>query len=545
MPVLMVLPATDLPSVITEEEFWTRIGRRESTILDFKERLPKPGRLQEPVVAFANNRGGSIVLGVSERSPYEVVGAPWTQKDEELLQSMARSIQPPLAPEVSSVWVDGIQLVIMTVAPLERGWAQTSDGRLLVRSGPTNRALVGDELLRFVRERSGEPVEDEPVAGGVADLDRELVGAYLEARLGTVPRKRAPALRDLGFVTPTGELRLATSMLFAPSPQRDSRRFGIEILRFEGAIGGDGPLRAKQDLTGPLPSLVEQADRAIYDEMRREAVVRGLVREELPEFPPIVIREALLNAVGHRDYSARGAAVQVRVYDDALEIESPGTLPSYVTVENLRTEQYSRNPRIMDGLQRMGLVEEAGQGIDRMFEAMEAALLDPPEFAERSATFLVRLRGASVFSAEDRLWIGEFSELGLGADEKVALVYARRNGAITNEKLRALRKLDRDASRHLLQGLVARGLLEPLGRGRGARYVLGTIASRADGAATLGHRREIVLKHARRQGVVVNADVRGLLDLDSGEARELLVDLVARGLLVAEGERRGRRYLPR
>jgi ATP-dependent DNA helicase RecG len=540
----MIGPARDLPSAATEEQFWALVGRRESTVLDFKERLPKPARLQEPVVAFANNRGGLVVLGVSERSPYQVVGASWTQADEEMLQNMARAIQPPLTPDVSTVRVDGLQVVVMAVAPLERGWAQTSDGRLLVRSGPTNRALVGDELFRFVRERSGEPVEDEPVSESPADLEPDLVHAYLKARLGTVPRTRTPALRDLGLVASTGEVRLAASMLFSPAPQRDSRRFGIEILRFQGTIAGDSELRDKQDLVGPLPRLVEQADRVIYEEMRKEAVVRRLVREELPEFPPIVIREALLNAVGHRDYSARGAAVQVRIYDDAIEIESPGTLPSYVTVDNLRTEQYSRNPRIMDGLQRLGLVEEAGQGIDRMFEAMEDALLDPPEFEERSATFLVRLRGTSVFSAEDRLWIGKFAELGLGADEKVALVYARRNGAITNEKLRMLRQVDRDASRHLLQGLVARGLLEALGRGRGARYALGAIASRADGVATLDHQREIILNHARRQGVVVNADVRGLLDIDRAAARELLYDLVAQGLLRAEGERRGRRYLP-
>lgn len=152
-------------------------GTRETTFLDFKERLPKPGRLQEPVVAFANNRGGKVILGVSERKPYEVVGVSWTQADDELVQSMARAIQPPIAPEVSSVWVDGLQVVVVSVQPLERGWAQTSDGRLLVRSGPTNRALVGDELFRFVRERAAEPVEDEAIPGAVADLDRSLVRA--------------------------------------------------------------------------------------------------------------------------------------------------------------------------------------------------------------------------------------------------------------------------------------------------------------------------------------------------------------------------------
>jgi ATP-dependent DNA helicase RecG len=188
-----------------------------------------------------------------------------------------------------------------------------------------------------------------------------------------------------------------------------------------------------------------------------------------------------------------------------VEVESPGTLAGYVTVENLREAQYSRNVRIMDALQRLGLVEEAGQGIDRMIAEMEEALLDPPEFEERSASFVVRLRGGSAFAAEDRLWVSQFSPLDLDANAKVALVFARRMGAITNEQLRRLRPLDREASRETLQDLVAH--------------------------------------HARRTGVVVNADVRGLLGVGAPEARTILEALVLRGLLQPEGERRGRRYL--
>src|SRR4051812_49339882 len=108
-----------------------------------------------------------------------------------------------------------------------------------------------------------------------------------------------------------------------------------------------------------------------------------------------------------------------------------------------------------------------------MVSEMEDALLDPPEFEERNASFVVRLKGTSVFSAEDRLWAAQFSDLGLSPDARVALVYARRHGAISNEDLRHLRSLDRENSRGVLQELVARGLLAQVGKGRGSRYVLG------------------------------------------------------------------------
>lgn len=198
----------------------------------------------------------------------------------------------------------------------------------------------------------------------------------------------------------------------------------------------------------------------------------------------------------------------------------------------------------MEALQRLGLVEEAGQGIDRMYSEMEDALLDPPEFEERDSSFVVRLKGTSVFAAEDRLWAAQFAELELSADAKVAIVYARRHSAIRNEELRTLRGLDRDASRAVLQDLVARGLLDAVGRGPGARYVIGTVAQRARTSASLDHQLAVVLNHARRQGSIVNSEVRGLVDVDRIEARQILYELVSRGLLEPVGERRGRRYLP-
>jgi ATP-dependent DNA helicase RecG len=529
---------------MAQRQFWSQFGDQESMTIEFKQQIPRASRMQEPMVAFANSRGGTIVVGVSDRRPRQIMGVAWSQDLVEQVQEAARSTQPPLQIEVERRSVDGYDVACIQVAPLARGWVQTSDGRLLVRAGPTNRALVGDELLRFVRERAADPVEDEPVSAvGIDDLRPELLRQFLHARLGRSRVNLATSARDLGLTTADGRIRLATLLTFGKDPQRQNRRFGIVVSRFEGSVDIDARLRDKRELSGPLPVLVAHADQRIYDEMRRDAVVRGLVREEVPEYPPVALREALVNAVGHRDYSLRGAAVEVRLYDDAVEVESPGTLAGYVTVENLREAQYSRNERIMDALQRLGLVEEAGQGIDRMIAEMEDALLDPPQFEERSSSFVVRLRGGSVFAAEDRLWVSQFGRLELSADAKVVLVFARRTGAITNEQLRRLRPLDRETSRETLQDLVTRGLLEAFGRGRGTGYRLSELAMQARTTATLGEQLRAVLNHARRTGVVVNADVRGLLGVSAGEARSILEALVLRGLLRPEGERRGRRYL--
>ena len=343
---------------------------------------------------------------------------------------------------------------VVDVPALRRGFAQTSSGRILVRAGPTNRALFGDDLTSFVLERAQEPVEDRPVSSMTGDdLDEEAVRDYLRLRLRRARLDLRAGLRDLGFLHgdhPT----LACLLLFGKEPQARGRRFGIDVLRFEGPRRGRHTLRDRGQLVGRLPDLVDLADRTIYETMRRDAVVRGLLREEVPEYPPIAIREALLNAVGHRDYSRAGSAVQVRIFDDGIEIESPGGLPGPVTVENLKEAQYSRNPRLMEAFHVLRYVEEAGEGIDRMLEAMDDALLAAPEFAEVDNRFVVKLAGGGVLRAEDRLWLQDFSGLAPGPASRLALVEARRHGPVTNASLRRRRVLAAQA-RGLRQQLVA------------------------------------------------------------------------------------------
>ena len=168
------MPDNRTPST-APSQFWSQFGDQESMTVEFKQQLQRASRLQEPMVAFANSRGGTIIVGISDRRPRQILGVTWSQDLVEQVQEAARSTQPPLQIEVERHRVDGHDLACIQVSSLTRGWVQTSDGRLLVRAGPTNRALVGDELLRFVRERAADPVEDEPIPGtGLDDLRSDL-----------------------------------------------------------------------------------------------------------------------------------------------------------------------------------------------------------------------------------------------------------------------------------------------------------------------------------------------------------------------------------
>ena len=123
------------------------------------------------------------------------------------------------------------------------------------------------------------------------------------------------------------------------------------------------------------------------------------------QYPPAVLREAVLNALAHRDYGLAGATVDVTIWDDRIEVQSPGSLPGHITTDNMRREHFSRNRRVMRVLKILNLVEEYGEGVDRMFNEMEARLMEPPHFSATASSVTVTLYNRSVLSIEDQAWL--------------------------------------------------------------------------------------------------------------------------------------------
>ncbi len=190
------------------------------------------------------------------------------------------------------------------------------------------------------------------------------------------------------------------------------------------------------------------------------------------EIPPDVIREAIVNAVAHRDYAIRGDDVRVLMFSDRMEIYSPGRLPGHVTLDNLLTERFSRNEAIVQGLSELGFVERLGYGIDRMVAAMGEAGLHAPAFEETVAGFRVTLvgRGDDLVSPESA---PRWANGRLDGRQERALAYLMEHGSITNREFRELiPDLSDETIRRLLADLVDQGLLLKVGERKATYYIL-------------------------------------------------------------------------
>jgi ATP-dependent DNA helicase RecG len=429
-------------------------------------------KLAETMVAMANGDGGLIIFGLDEKG--RRVEQVWEEEADSALREAAGLCKPPVPSSWQMVDTKAGSLIGVNVAR-SLDLHSLYDGRVLVRGGAINRVLSGDEIRTLAASRQTAAFETEVVPGARPDdLDPELIEEYLdnrEARTGARVGTTAELLFEIGTTDRQGNPTTVGILLFGKNPQMFFPQSGIVFVKFPGnePRGEDGGIGygRRDELTGPLARLVARAWNVVFEEMRVGATVNGLEREELTEYPRFAIREALVNAVAHRDYRIEGRRIEIRMYADRLEILSPGGLPGYMTLDNLVDEHFSRNPRLVGGLYQWGFIEELGLGIDRMIEEMVDAGHAPPVFSATPHSFNVTLS-----NRRDRPPAPKWTH-SMNERQMQALAYVRQNGRITNSEYRQLcPQVSAETLRLDLVDLVNKGLLLKIGSKKGTHYIL-------------------------------------------------------------------------
>ncbi len=428
--------------------------------------------LAECLVAFANGDGGLIVLGLDENG--RSTAPIWDEEAEAALREAATLCRPPVPSRWQRVETRGGELIGINVAR-SLDLHSLYDGRVLIRSGEHNRPVTGDQIRDLAGSKTTAEFETELVPGAkIEDLDGDMIAEYIErrSRRGAAKVTSTPDLLfEVGATDRTGNPTTAGILLFGKRPQMFFPQSGIVFVKFPGAEprGEDGGIGygRRDEITGPLARVVERAWNIVFEEMRVGAVVDHLERKEITEYPRFAVREALVNAVAHRDYRIKGRRIEIRMYADRLEIISPGGLPGYMTLDNLVEEHFSRNPRLVNGLYQWGYIEELGLGIDQMIEEMMQAGHAPPVFQATSHLFTVMLSNKQERPSTPK-WTRNMNER-----QTRALTYVRENGSITNREYRQIcPDVTPETLRLDLVDLVEKGLLLKIGSKKGTHYIM-------------------------------------------------------------------------
>lgn len=535
----------EIPQELTDKEFWDLFGRIEHAELDFKSGVPDS--ILNTIPAMAMTSGGIIVHGVTDNR--EIVGCPQSQNTMDRITRRAHECGVQV--EIRSISVGGRALTLTKVPEIRGRVVTTPDGRLLRRVGGDSQPLRGDAHGWFVRDRIGISGEEEPVGHfNSSDLDLSSLNSALhtDGRARIRRDKAFRALQDLGVANAASssldtEVLRAAVVLFANNPKRFIPRAAVQLIRREGLGPGPRPTLQQKECSGPLAKTLEQCLEFIALHTKQFEVVIGATRDLVPEYPTPVLREAIINALAHRDYNLAGSTVDITIWDDRIEIKSPGSFPAHITIENIQDEHFSRNPRIMRVLKTLRLVEEYGEGVDRMYREMEARLMEPPIFFDSGSSVTVTLRSRSLINVEDQVWLALLGSYQLTAQERRILVLTRREGAVTPRRVRELFPAS-DATALLSSGM-AKGLFVRVGQRGGARYILSDEVVLRVGATAMeaqSRKRQALLDEINRVGSISTVEGTRLLDEEMAMVRSLLNDLVGAGLARAEGRTRARRY---
>jgi ATP-dependent DNA helicase RecG len=394
---------------------------------------------------------------------------------EESLMAAQAQCRPPV--EVGWEQVETPRGAVIAIrVPRSSELHSLADGRVLIRTGRDNKPLTGQEVRQLAATKSAGDYEIEPVlAASVDDLDSEILQEHLTKRQerggGPLNQALPEFLQEIGASDEQGRPTVAGLLLFGQRPQARLPQSGLVFVRFVGTEprGSDGlaGYGRREEIGGPLARIIERAWQVVWEEMRVGAVVKGLVREEQTEYPPFAVREALVNAVCHRDYRLRGRRIEVRMFFDRLEVISPGGLPGYITLDNIVDEHFSRNPRIVAGLFQWGYIEELGLGIDRMIEEMLRNGRRAPEFRATPYSFTVTLH-----NLRERQVVADW-ERSMNERQLRALQYLQDHDSITNREYRELApSVSAETIRLDLVDLAKRGLILKVGAKRGTYYIL-------------------------------------------------------------------------
>jgi ATP-dependent DNA helicase RecG len=426
--------------------------------------------IADTLVAFANADGGELIVGVEDDGTVTGIDRP-DEVVEKLLDAPRTRVHtdtPLPTPSGTRVAYRGTTVLFFSTSKGAEFIYLTSDGRCLQRKD-RDTVPVATERISFSRAEVTSRQYDRAFVDGadIADLDLTLVSHVAESvSKGMSVEKCLQHLQLAEFDGTRFRLRRSALLLFASNPPRWHPRSQVRLLHIDGTemrTGDDFNIVSDEETTDNILTLIESSWELLRPHLTETRFSKDALFRTQILYPELACREALINAIAHRDYSIEGRGIELRVFSDRLEVVSPGAILSSIAVKDLlqlRGAHESRNSLISRVLREVGYMRELGEGIRRMFDVMSQSDLAAPEIRSTGSEFSITLHHKSIYPPEVKIWVDSFDEFQLTRDEQ-AVVRLGYDGHVISplEIWRAVGIVDTDYYRQLLESLRQKGIL--------------------------------------------------------------------------------------
>ena len=364
----------------------------EDQYFDRKSARKKPLEITNHIVAFANAGGGILVVGIEDNGSITGFKDALAKPIDEFKNvAFVRLSDTPVATESYELPVincDGQEdrVLLISVEPSNHRVIKDYNGDVYLRFGDTSQRLNYDQIKQLQYDKGETTFEDEVVTGSsLDDIDIEMVEQF-KLLLEADPNDTVENILKARNLYNGDNLTNAGVLLFSKNPTKYLPQARLRFIRYDGSsarVGTELNIIKERTFDGSIPRIIKEAKAFISDQFREFQYLdkTGAFRI-MPEYPEFAWTEGIVNALTHRNYSIRGNHITVTMYDDRLEINSPGKLPNIVTLENMRYQRYSRNPRIARILSEFGWVKELNEGVKRIYSEMEKHFLNDPIYSE-------------------------------------------------------------------------------------------------------------------------------------------------------------------
>lgn len=469
----------------------TLLAAAESRTLDFKRISSKHPRMIETICAFANSEGGLLVIGVGDVKDLKPGAKPQSrlfgiEENPEAFDDFRRHVMTRFVPAIKRLhWLrlpctlhDGKpgHIMLLRVEKSELVHSVVGDGTW-TRMDASNREMNAAEIADLHYRRGVRSAASETVPVALELLETDAWQRFVAAR-GLKTGTFAEQLQRLGLADKVGtevQPTRAAVLLFADEPggllAAHDTRADIRLMVYDGKtpLPGATPNLKKPPKTirGPLIDQIDAAVKTVLDELSQGLTLSGSGFKARHVYPERVVKEAIVNAVIHRDYRLN-RDIFIRIFDDRIEVESPGVFPGSITPANIgRAGSKARNPLIARNLREFPVAPniDAGEGVKMMFAEMSSAQLYPPQYSQNTESAVESVTVTLLNLERPSMW-DEVSD------------WIDRNGSIANAELCKIAGVETLKASKMLGAWVEQGLLEPL-PDRGKRNMAYTRPSQA------------------------------------------------------------------